>query len=132
MMGMQDMDGRRGFKQCDVCGKMWPFRQEFLDDPTIRLIGYQVSFKELAGGLLLFNHACGTTLALKVRECGDLYDGPIFTERRTGEDDCPTYCLHPEELRACPAVCECAYVRELLQIILQWPKPTPQFATVQL
>lgn len=124
------MAEHNGFKECEVCGKVWPIRQGFLSDPGVRLVGYQVNFKELTGGLLLFNHTCGTTLAVHVGDCRDLYDGPIFSERRTGEDDCPSYCLHGDELRACPAVCECAYVREILQIILQWPKQTPQMAVI--
>ena len=119
------------FKQCGRCGRSWPTRAEFLADPGVRLTGYQVNFVDLSGGLLLFDHVCGTTLAVNVRECRDLYGGPIFQTRRTGEDDCPGYCLHNDELRVCPARCECAFVREILQIVRRWPK-RPQEAVVSI
>jgi hypothetical protein len=51
-----------------------------------------------------------------------LYDGPVYAERATGTADCPEYCLYVAELGACLAKCECAYVREILQIVRQWPK----------
>ena len=111
-----------GFKRCEVCGKSWLVRSDLLSDPGVGLVGYQVNFADLVMGLLLFEHSCGTTLAIGVLEFRDLYSGPIFQSRRTGESDCPTYCLHAEELRPCPATCECAFVREILQIIRQWPK----------
>jgi hypothetical protein len=112
----------QGFKHCDVCGVSWPLRGDLLSDPSIKLVGYQVNFTDLVTGLLLFDHVCGTTLAISVLEFRDLYDGPIFQARRTGEEDCPGYCLHAEELRPCPATCECAFVREIVQIVRQWPK----------
>ena len=36
--------------------------------------------------------------------------------------ECPEFCLHKSELRPCPAKCECAYVREIIQVIKDWPK----------
>jgi hypothetical protein len=94
----------------------------FLDDPTLELIGYQPNFSELEAGLFLFQHNtpdCGTSLAIEAGRFSDLYDGPIFTESLRGTDKCCGYCVHQSELRRCPAKCECAYVREILQIIRQ-------------
>jgi len=105
------------FKTCPSCEKLWPTRQQFIDDPRLKLIGYQVNFKELKTGLFLFNHSCGTTMSLKVEKFVDLYDGPVFTERKTGSDQCLGLCLHRSELRPCPAKCECAFVREIIQIL---------------
>ena len=119
---MNDSADSHVFKHCDVCGKYWLVRGDLLSDPGVQLVGYQVNFADLVTGLLLLGHECGTTLAITVLEFRDLYDGPIFQSRRTGEDDCPEYCLHAEELRPCPATCECAFVREILQILRQWPK----------
>ena len=119
---MNELGDVHDFKHCDVCGKAWPIRGDFLADPEVDLVGYQVNFTDLVTGLLLFDHDCGTTLAISALEFRDLYDGPIFRSRRTGEDDCPGYCLHTDELRPCPARCECAFVRDLLQIVGQWPK----------
>ncbi len=63
------------FKRCPLCGKIWPSCDEFLDDRSIRLNGYQGNVRRLqigerARGLLLFTHhtpECGTTLALEAK-----------------------------------------------------------------
>ena len=104
------------FKRCS-CGYAWDNREQFLKDPQITLVGYQASFNALQTGLLLFNHGCGTTLALKVEAFADLYHGPIYQERHKEEEDCPQYCLHADELRPCPVLCDCAFVRDIIQII---------------
>ena len=112
------------FKTCPLCSKIWPTREEFLSDDDLDLIGYQVDFEELTLGLFLFNHSvCKTTLAIRAGLLKDLYIGPVFKHRRTGQKDCPGYCLKRTQLAGCPAECECAWVRELLQVIRRWPKP---------
>jgi hypothetical protein len=110
------------FKSCPLCGEVWATRDDLLGDPAVVLVGYQVSFIELMAGLFLFTHACGTTFAIPVAGVADLYDGPIFALRATGSAECPTYCLQADELRPCPAQCECAAIRELLPLIAAWPK----------
>ena len=111
------------FKICTLCGTAWPTRDDFLADPHIKLLGYSVHFKDLELGLFLFNHSsCLTTLAIKACAFTDLYEGPIFTERATGTASCPGYCLHQSELRPCPARCECAYVREVVDKASNWNK----------
>lgn len=110
------------FKRCALCGAQWHSREQFLSDPGIELVGYQVNFSMLKLGLLLFNHACKTTLAVYAKHFENLYDGPVFASRATGSEDCPGYCLHRCELRPCPTRCECAYIREILSVIKAWPK----------
>lgn len=115
-----------GFKSCPCCPRVWATREEFLADPRIEIIGYQVHFEALDLGLLLFNHAdCRSTLAVHVKHFRDLHTGPLFATRRTGEPECPRFCLRVDELGRCPAECECAFVREILQIIRHWPKAAP-------
>ena len=80
-----------------------------------------VRFEALKAGLFFFNHDCGTTLALYADQFADLYQGPIFQERLQGGDDCPGYCLNKDELEPCPAACECAFVREIIQCVKQFP-----------
>ena len=111
-----------GFKQCSTCGFKWSSRDQFLEDPDVELVGYQVNFEELLAGFFLFNHSCGTTLAIPVEPFEDLYDGPVFRERATGSEACPEHCLHEENLIPCPTHCECAFVREIIQYIKSWPK----------
>jgi len=116
----------KSFKNCTTCNFKWRAREEFLTDPSVELVGYQVSFDELLLGLFLFNHKCGTTLAIPVNKLRDLYNGPIYSERKTGGPECPGYCLRKSELRPCPAQCECAWIRELIQIISSIKKAAPK------
>jgi len=109
------------FKTCPNCGFGWPTREAFLDDPALELIGYQVNFQKLKLGCFLFNHSCKATLALHANAFWDLYQGAFFQERATGSDQCPAYCLHQDVLDPCHAKCECAFVREILQVIKNWP-----------
>ena len=110
------------FKECSNCGKCWNSRDDFLGDPGMVIIGYQVHFRELTQGLFLFNHECGGTLALPAKVFADLYRGPIFSTQAAGTDECPLYCIREKELRSCPVKCECGYVREIIQQVKEWPK----------
>ena len=105
------------FKKCGNCNHGWLTRDDFLADPEVEVVGYQANFVALEKGLFLFNHSCQKTLCLEVQVFADLYDGPLFTDRKTGSADCAGYCLHRNLLRPCPAKCECAYVREILQLL---------------
>lgn len=110
------------FKTCPLCSEVWSDRDRFLEDPELELIGYQVDFEDTELGLFLFNHhRCGTTLAIRSGRFKDLYSGPFFSGCRTGTDECPGHCLRCTELSPCPAKCECAWVREVLQLIRAWP-----------
>ena len=110
------------FKTCSYCEKHWGNLKAFIQDPTIELVGYMPAFDDLVHGLFLFNHGCGTTLACQVALFEHLYDGPIYQEKKTGESDCSGYCQNQTDLSPCPVKCSCAFVRETLQIIKQWPK----------
>jgi hypothetical protein len=113
------------FKKCSGCGLKWKDRSHFLSDPDLVLVGYQVHFEDLELGLFLFNHMkCGSTIAIEAKNFTDLYDGPIFKIRKTGKKGCPGHCLHADELRPCPAKCECAFVRDVISIIKDWDKAT--------
>lgn len=105
------------FKICPKCGHPWPTRSAFLSDPQLEIIGYQAYFPKPELGILLFNHRCRGTLAVKAGAFSDLYDGPVFQQRLTGSEHCPGYCLHERELSPCPAACECAYIREIIRMI---------------
>jgi hypothetical protein len=67
------------FKRCPLCGTVWSTRDDFLNDATLHLNGYQGNLKRLLSGrekrgLLLYTHrieACGTTLAF---DAGDFKD----------------------------------------------------------
>ena len=111
------------FKKCTFCRYQWYTREDFLKDPSLDLIGYQVNFENLSLGLFLFNHlSCGTTIGIAAGLFRDLYEGPVYQQRQTATEQCPEYCLREKQLQPCPAECECAYVREIIQTVRQWPK----------
>jgi len=113
------------FKKCSGCVQQWKTRDEFLSDPQVKLIGYQINFEALKAGFFMFNHMkpeCLTTLALQTGLFSDLYRGEVYHERLSGTETCPGYCQHSGNLKACPVKCECGFVREVMQIILSWSK----------
>jgi len=108
------------FKTCPGCKKKWFSRDEMLYDPDVTLLGYQVHFVDYNLGLFYFNHNssnCKTTFAIKVSEFADLYDGPVFSEVKMADENCPMYCLRRTELGECNQPCAGAFVREVMQII---------------
>lgn len=117
------------FKKCTCCGHEWSSRADFLSDPQIVIVGYQADFDSLRHGLFLFNHlACGTTMALQAKTLADLYLGPRYKGQMTGTSQCAGLCLAKENLEVCPASCEGAQFREIIQIVKNWAKvqpPTP-------
>lgn len=113
------------FKVCTKCGHVWLDRADFLADVNCRLVGYQPCFVELNAGLFLFNHSCGTTLALRAEDFIDLCAGPIFQARLNGTANCAGHCLNSNDLAPCPAACECAFVRVVLDRVAHWPKVSP-------
>ena len=110
------------FKTCNNCQVCWPSLDIFMQDPSIELVGYMPTFDDLVSGLFLFNHDCGTTLACRVGQFEHLHNGPIFRKNRHGGDEYPGYCQNKSDFSPCPTHCSCAYVRDTLQIIQQWPK----------
>ena len=89
------------FKKCPKCGVEWDSRDEFLQDDSAEIVGYQADFTKLMPGIFLFNHSCKTTLAIKVGDMEDLYDGPIFKKQDTSNEECQKNCLYPDDLSPC-------------------------------
>ena len=111
------------FKKCSGCGKVWTDRSLFISDPDVEVAGYQINFDNLQLGLFLFNHmVCKSTISMETGAFRDLYDGPVYLEKKRGTGACSGLCLHSGELKPCPARCECAYVREIIQVLKNAPK----------
>ena len=128
--GRQDAVSKKGavtmlFKECPNCHYRWLDRETFLADPLLSLIGYQANFGDLVAGYFLFTHdtaECGTSLAVEARYFTDMHKGPVFQSCPIQPTDCPGYCHKINSLEACSYKCECAYVRDVLQIVRNWPK----------
>ncbi len=114
------MEEKKVFKHCPMCQNEWKTRDAFLDDNTLKLNGYGVDFERLELGLFYFTHhvdGCHSTLAIQAGDFLNLYSGTQHSERRTGKEGCPGYCLQQDQLDRCEALCECAFNREVMQLI---------------
>ncbi len=113
------------FKICTCCSKPWKTLDDFLSEPELELAGYQVNFEDLKGGLFYFSHLskdCGTTLAIPVQKFTGLSNRTILAPHGKCPGGCPEFCLRKESLDPCPVECECVWVREIMQVILNWKK----------
>lgn len=113
------------FKKCSGCDRHWASRDDFITDPEIKLIGYQINLGDLDRVFFMFNHLnpkCLTTLSLQTGLFKDLHFGEVYTVRQMGSEQCPGHCLYRDHLQACPVHCDCNFVREVMQVVLKWPK----------
>jgi len=111
---------RAVFKECPMCGTKWTTRDEFMSDRLVELNGYGADFERIEWSLFYFTHmkeGCCSTMGLAATDFLDLYSGKKFTERKTGLEGCPGYCLDEKQLAGCNAICECAFNREIIQIL---------------
>jgi hypothetical protein len=116
------MTEKISFKQCSMCKQEWQNRDAFLNDNALELNGYSADFEELENGLFFFTHkipGCSSTMTIRAKVFLDLYSGEIYYESKKGGEDCPKFCLERRALDRCPAFCEYAFVREVIQIILK-------------
>lgn len=116
------MPSNTPFKRCPSCFHEWETRKAFIKDVTLDLNGYKSDFERLEYGLFFFTHKqkeCFSTMAIEVVDFLDMYPNERHAQRRTGEEDCPGYCLDKNELDRCEAICECAFVREIMHQIRQ-------------
>jgi hypothetical protein len=105
------------FKICTSCERRWDTREQFLDDPTIVLLGYQSFLPDDVLGLFMFNHDCGTTLTIRAARLEDLHDGPIYRARRDWVQHGAETCLASSTDHACPPTCECEYVKHVSEAV---------------
>jgi hypothetical protein len=114
------MPEKKLFKRCPRCSAEWETRDKFLDDESLEINGYGADFECLECSLFYFTHkteGCFSTMTIEAKAFLDLYPGKKYTERRTGKEECPGYCLEEKQLSRCEAFCECAFNREIIQII---------------
>ena len=118
-----------GFKKCPCCGEIWKSRDDFIRDTSLYFNGYMADFLVLEKGLFYFTHlveGCRSTLVAPAGQFLDLYSGERYTPNNVGKDDCPGYCLENGPLQRCDAVCEYAFVREVIQVILSFKNQPPE------
>ena len=114
------MENNDYFKKCTLCGKKWKNREDLLNDPEVAIIGYQMHFKSLRKGILLFNHTCKGTFGIKAEFFQDLYPEKEYKKNFFGTNECKQLCTNESDLTRCPNDCECSWVREIIQVIKNW------------
>ncbi|MGD0586407.1 MAG: hypothetical protein ABSA86_11655 [Oryzomonas sp.] len=105
------------FKICPCCATEWPTKIKLLSDPSLKLHGYQGSYKNRETGVLLFTHlnpSCGSTMALDVSEFSDLYTGATYCVGKALSAEYPRYCVDPNFSAQRGTFCECGYVRDIM------------------
>ena len=103
-----------------MCSTEWTTRDEFLDDQSLEIDGYTADIEKTEEGIFYFTHkkeSCFTTMAIQTKDFLTLYAGKKYTEEKAGEEECPRYCLDEKQLNRCDVFCECAFNREVIQII---------------
>jgi len=119
-MPLFDLFKSEPFKTCNMCNKTWGTRDKFLKDLSVVYKGYQADFDKLEDGVFLFVHDtpdCKNTLALKAGLFFDLYSGERFTHNMLGAPECGAYCLDRESTASCSVKCECAFIRDVIQVL---------------
>lgn len=114
------MQTTEAFKVCPKCSKNWSTLNDFLNDDALILNGYQANLKNLESGLLLFTHmveGCKTTMGLYVSGFSHLYNGVRYPENKALSAECPRFCIDEKRLDRCDVFCECAYAREIVNIV---------------
>ena len=115
------------FKQCPKCGMQWLARSDLLEDPEVRLLGFQPGANGHKSGFFLFCHErCGTSLALQLRLFEDLGEMPVVTRSGCSIGLQVEFCLVAKNNRPCPSECVCAFVSSVSRTIQSWPREAPE------
>ena len=119
------MNEKSKFKTCPGCFISWDSMETFLSDPNLELNGYKADFKDLEYGMFFFTHRtepCYSTMTLMVDDFRSLYFGKTYRGSKALSEECPRYCMDEKQFVRCNALCECAFVREIMQIIVERQK----------
>ena len=99
------------FKVCSFCKHEWPSVEDFERDGRTRPLGLVVDFDDPWETLVLFNHACGSTLALRAEELRARIPCLEAAALLAGEPPCPGRCLRYGDLEPCLNPCRNAPLR---------------------
>lgn len=108
------------FRLCGSCLREWLSWHDFVVDPEIRLLGLQAVPNLPDGNLLVFDHACGTSISLPVRRLRrhlpDLAEEAL-PPAALGLEECRRHCPDLDDLVACERPCVKARDRRIVQLI---------------
>jgi len=115
------MNKKKNFKTCPRCSFSWDSRKAFLADPKLELKRYKADLKAPQYGMFFFTHqtaSCSSTITMLVNDFRSLYPGKISPKNKAFSEDCPGYCLEETQLARCDVSCQCAFARDIVQILL--------------
>ncbi len=110
------------FRTCGSCRRDWPTAAEFLGDPAVTVVGLQVAQHLPEANLLVFEHACGSSVSVRASRLRFLLPDPdegSDLPDMLGSEECQGLCKRLEEWKACDRPCANARDRQLLQIVLR-------------
>ena len=108
------------FQVCGACKCAWPTWDAFVLDPAVRLLGMQSLVSRPDTNLLVFEHACGSSISILSRRVRHLLPEPEPLNppgRLLGTEQCRGHCLRLEDLEACDAPCSNARDRKLILLV---------------
>ena len=98
-----------------VCHALWLTRARFLEDSSLRLMGFRPGNDGHSDGTVLFNHnVCGTTVGVELARFEGLTRHPKMTPSaaRLGQE--APFCAAELHNEPCPPNCSCEYVWHLM------------------
>lgn len=123
------------FKTCPLCSTSWYTIDDFIRDSEIEVIGYQPHPEKTGAGLFIFGHRhCNSSISVQLEALSDLQVcltqdadsvyiiGPDMIQEENSTEVCYTNCLRKTDSSNGNKRCECAYVREVIQLIKHLPK----------
>ncbi len=115
------------FTRCGACGRRWATAGAFLDDAGVRVVGLQVAAHVPEMNLLIFEHACGSSVSVLTSRlrflCRQPADHTAVDMFRS--EKCNQLCLRLDEWRPCDNPCINAADRRLLHLVLERKGPGP-------
>ncbi len=126
------MSGERAanpFQICGACKYVWPTWETFVLDPAVRILGLQAVVSHPEVNLLVFEHACGSSISILSSRLRHLLPEPAPggpSVRLLGKEQCRGHCLRLEDLEACDAPCSNARERELILLVQRMKEEAQQ------
>jgi hypothetical protein len=110
------------FRTCGSCRAGWPTAAAFLEDAGVRVVGLQVAEHLPEANLVVFEHACGSSVSVRASRLRFLLPDPAEGDDLPslyGSEECQGLCKRLEEWKVCDRPCANARDRQLLQLVLR-------------
>jgi hypothetical protein len=115
-------DSTHPIQNCGSCGRMWYRWPDFILDPEIRLLGFQMITELPDSNLLVFEHRCGSSVSVMAKRLRHLLtDGGAGAGLTSlaGTTSCRKHCLSLTDFEHCDSPCVNARDRRLVQMVLE-------------